>query len=110
MDIKTNISRQDFWLRALFMIIYGVILYFVLTIAALVIILQCLVSLITAEHNSNLIRLSEILIEYITDILNYLFFLKSDKPFPFGDSVTDMEKHKASSISKDSEESNDQQP
>lgn len=87
MDIKQNISRVDTWLRALFIIVYTIILYFVLTVAALVVVLHFLIVLITAEKNPNLIRLGEILTEYVRDILNYVFFLKSDKPFPFGDSV-----------------------
>lgn len=96
MDIKNNIKRSGIWLYALFSIIYIVILYFVLTITALVVVLQFFIVLITAERNPNLVRFGEILTEYIHDILNYILFLKKDKPFPFGDSVSENDTTSAS--------------
>ena len=83
--IKENIKAQDTWLRLLFIIIYGAILWLASIVLAFVVVFQFLSVLFTRETQKNLLDFGASLAEYVRQIVAYLTFNSEDKPFPFGD-------------------------
>ncbi|MBW3567697.1 MAG: DUF4389 domain-containing protein [Proteobacteria bacterium] len=83
--IKENIKQQDTWLRLLFIIIYGAILWLASIVLAFVVVFQFLSVLFTRETQKNLLDFGASLAEYVRQIVAYLTFNSEDKPFPFGD-------------------------
>ncbi len=84
-EIKENIKAQDTWLRLLFIIIYGMILWLSAVVLAFVVIFQFLSVLFTRETQKNLLEFGGSLAEYVRQIVAYLTFNTEYKPFPFGD-------------------------
>lgn len=83
--IKENIKSQDTWLRLLFMVIYGAILWITTVVLGFVVVFQFLTVLFTRETQKNLLEFGASLAEYLRQIVAYLTFNSEDKPFPFGD-------------------------
>ena len=83
MDIKENAKNVDVWTRGLFIIIYGVIFYFLFFLIWLVVIFQFLMKLITTELNEQLLDFSDSLTKYVGQILFYITFKSEERPFPF---------------------------
>jgi len=83
MDIKENAKNVDVWTRGLFILIYGVIFYFLFALIWLVVIFQFLMKLITTELNGHLLEFSDSLTKYVSQILLYITFKSEERPFPF---------------------------
>ncbi|GJM17312.1 MAG: hypothetical protein DHS20C13_26390 [Thermodesulfobacteriota bacterium] len=83
MDIKENAKNVDVWTRGLFILIYGVIFYFLFFLIWLVVIFQFLMKLITTELNGQLLDFSDSLTKYVSQILLYITFKSEERPFPF---------------------------
>lgn len=83
MDIKENAKNADVWTRGLFILIYGVIFYFLFFLIWLVVIFQFLMKLITTELNDQLLDFSNSLTKYVSQILLYITFKSEERPFPF---------------------------
>lgn len=85
-DLVENLKEPSVWIRILFMLAFGVVLYFVLAPVIFVIMLaQALFVLLTGDSNENLRKFSASLSEYINQTLNFLTYNSDDKPFPFAD-------------------------
>ena len=84
-ELKENIKAQDTWLRLLFIIIYGAILWLSAIVLAFVVVFQFLSVLFTRETQKNLLEFGGALAEYVRQIVAYLTFNSEYKPFPFGD-------------------------
>lgn len=83
MDIKENAKNVDVWTRGLFILIYGVIFYFLFALIWLVVIFQFIMKLITTELNEQLLDFSDSLNKYVSQILLYITFKSEERPFPF---------------------------
>jgi uncharacterized protein DUF4389 len=83
MDIKENAKNVDVWIRGLFILVFGVILYFIFTLIWLVVIFQFFMKLITTELNEQLLDFSDALNQYVSQILLYITFKAEERPFPF---------------------------
>lgn len=83
MDIKKNAKDVDVWTRGLFILIYGVIFYFVFSLIWLMVVFQFLTKLITTELNDQLLHFSDSLTRYVSQILLYITFKSEERPFPF---------------------------
>jgi len=83
MDIKNNAKNTDTWLRGLFILIFGVIFYFLYGLIWLLVIFQFVTKVITGELNSNLEQFSTRMTSYAMQILNYITFQSEERPFPF---------------------------
>lgn len=83
MSIKENAQNVDTWTRGLFILVYGVIFYFVFWLVGLVVVFQFLVKLMTTELNQRLLDFSAALTRYIAQILLYITFRSEQRPFPF---------------------------
>lgn len=91
MDIKENAKNVDVWTRGLFILIYGVIFYFLFFLIWLVVIFQFLMKLITTELNDQLLDFSDSLTKYVSQILLYITFKSEERPFPFSPWPTDAD-------------------
>lgn len=83
MDIKENAKNVDVWTRGLFILVFGVIFYFLIALIWLVVIFQFIMKLITTELNEQLLDFSDSLNKYVSQILLYITFKSEERPFPF---------------------------
>jgi hypothetical protein len=82
-NVKENVKNVDVWIRGLFIIIFGVILYFLFGIIWLLVIFQFLTKVFTGDLNEQLSKFSMSLTRYAFQILNYITFQSEQRPFPF---------------------------
>ena len=82
-NVKENVKNIDVWIRGLFIIIFGVILYFLFGIIWLLVIFQFLTKVFTGDLNEHLSNFSKSLTRYAFQILNYITFQSEQRPFPF---------------------------
>ena len=83
MTIKENVKNPDVWLHGLFILIFGVILYFAIILVWLLVVFQFASKLLTGKLNPQLADFSSGLLRYISLMLGYITFQSDEKPFPF---------------------------
>lgn len=83
MDIKENAKDVDTWIRGLFIVIFGIIFYFLYIIIGLLVIFQFFHKLLAGELNNNVYGFSASMTRYVEQILQYITFHSEDRPFPF---------------------------
>jgi len=83
MSVKDNASNIDTWLRGLFILIFGVIFYFLYGIIWLLVVFQFITKVLTGNLNDNLSNFSESLTRFAFQILLYITFQSEERPFPF---------------------------
>ncbi len=83
MTIKDNVKNQAVWLRGLFILIFGVILYFAFILVWLLVVFQFVSKVVTGNLNRQLADFSSGLLRYISQILGYITFQSDERPFPF---------------------------
>ncbi len=76
-------SGQSLWIRALFMLGFGLIAYVALWILFFLGLLQLVVYLINRAPNDDLRLICRELIGYLAVVLGYMTFVRDEKPFPF---------------------------
>ena len=80
---KEEILKGSKWIRFLFMILYGFVINFVVTICIGLAVVQFLFYLFTSKPNSSIANFNSHLLEFFHDCLAFLLFQTEDKPFPF---------------------------
>jgi hypothetical protein len=80
---KEEILKGSKWIRFLFMIFYGFVINFVITICIGLAIVQFLFYLFTSKPNASIANFNSHLLEFFHDSLAFLLFQTEDKPFPF---------------------------
>ncbi len=83
MDIKDNAKNTDTWLRGFFILVFGVIFYFLYILIWLLVIFQFVTKVLTGELNSYLKQFSTKMTSYAMQILNYITYQSEERPFPF---------------------------
>jgi hypothetical protein len=83
MDIKDHAKNTDTWLRGFFILVFGVIFYFLYILIWLLVIFQFVTKVITGELNSYLEDFSTKMTSYAMQILNYITYQSEERPFPF---------------------------
>jgi biotin transporter BioY len=83
MDVRQNVRNVDTWMRGLFIIIFGVIFYFLIGIVWLLVVFQFITKVITGGLNEQLEKFSIGLTQYVLQVLNYLTYQTEVRPFPF---------------------------
>ncbi len=83
MDIKDSAKNTDTWLRGLFILVFGVIFYFLYGLIWLLVIFQFITKVLTGELNNNLSQFSTKMTSYAMQILNYITYQSEERPFPF---------------------------
>lgn len=82
--LKENATSASVWMRGLYIIVFGVILYFVFGLVWLLVIFQFLTKLFTGGVNQQLLRFAAPLSRYVSQTLNFITFQSDERPFPFG--------------------------
>ncbi len=83
MDIKENVKNTDVWLRGLFIVLFGAILYFAFILVWLLVVFQFFSKLLTGNVNLQLAGFSTGLVRYVSQVLGYITFQSDERPFPF---------------------------
>ncbi len=83
MSMKENAKNVDTWIRGLFIVVFGVIFYFLYIIIGLMVIFQFVTKVLTGSLNRNLLNFSHGMTRYVEQILLYINFLSETRPFPF---------------------------
>ena len=83
MGVKENATSAAVWMRGLYIIVFGVILYFVFGLVWLLVIFQFFTKLLTGELNQPLRRFAAPLSRYVSQVLSYITFQSDERPFPF---------------------------
>lgn len=89
---KEEILKTSKWIRFLFMLLYGFVINFVVTICIGLAVVQFLFYLFTSKPNASIANFNSHLLEFFHDSLAFLLFQTEEKPFPFkGDETSDNE-------------------
>ena len=83
MSVKEHAKNVDTWVRGLFILIFGIIFYFLYGIIWLLVVFQFITKVVTGELNKNLENFSGSLTEYAMQILMYITYQSEHRPFPF---------------------------
>ena len=87
---KEEILKTSKWIRFLFMLLYGFVINFVVTICIGLAVVQFLFYLFTSKPNASIANFNSHLLEFFHDSLAFLLFQTEEKPFPFkGDDSND---------------------
>ena len=86
---KEEILKGSKWIRFLFMILYGFVINFVITICIGLAIVQFLFYLFTSKPNTSIANFNSHLLEFFHDSLAFLLFQTEDKRFPFKENEVD---------------------
>ena len=81
--IIDRIKNSNSWLRILLMFGYLVVLYVIALLAVVIMVAQTLFVFASGSPNSNLVIVRDALAEYISQIIDFLFYKSNTKPFPF---------------------------
>ncbi|MBI2603678.1 MAG: DUF4389 domain-containing protein [Deltaproteobacteria bacterium] len=84
-NVMQEVRKSEKWLRALYMILFIVIVELTKTLLFAIVVLQFILVLFTNRQNSNLLKFSKALSRYVYEIYLYLTYNAETKPFPFGD-------------------------
>lgn len=84
-DYKQNIKDHSTWMRGLYIVLFTVIYSVTEIVIALIVTFQFLSVLLTRQTNDKLLSLSMSLSTYIFQILKYVTFNSSERPYPFSD-------------------------
>ena len=82
---KENLLKQGKWLRLLWMIAFSFIYYLSMTVLWIIVLIQFLFVLLTDKRSSNVTKVSQVFRDYMVQILDYINYHSSEKPFPFSD-------------------------
>ena len=83
MTVKENVKNPDVWLRGLFILVFGVILYVAVILVGLVVVFQFVTKLLTGGLNRQVADFNGGLLRYISLMLGYITFQSDERPFPF---------------------------
>ena len=84
-ELLEQVQNKDKWLRALYMVLFLLVICLMRTLLLAIILLQFILSLILNKPNENLVRFSKSLSFYIYQIYLFLTYNSEEKPYPFGD-------------------------
>jgi len=81
--VQENVKNVDTWLRGLFIVIFGVIFYVLVTIIWVLVIFQFITAVVTGAPNQNLKDFSDSLTQYAYQVLRYMTFGSEERHWPF---------------------------
>lgn len=84
-EIKTNLLDPNQWIRMLFMAGFAVAAWLVLIGLIVLVLVQTLIVLVSGETNRNLRKVGYLFGCYLQEVIQYLCYNSSVKPFPFSD-------------------------
>jgi len=84
-EFKQHIKDQNTWMRGLYILMFGLIYSVTEIVIFLIVLLQFVFVLLTSQPNDKLLVLGMNLCTYVFQILTYLTFNSSERPYPFSD-------------------------
>ena len=81
--VQENVKNVDTWLRGLFIVIFGVIFYVLVTVIWLLVVFQFVTAVVSGAPNQNLKSFSDSLTQYAYQVLRYMTFQSEERPWPF---------------------------
>lgn len=81
--VQDNVKNVDTWLRGLFIVVFGIIFYVLVTVIWLLVIFQFVTAVVTGGPNANLKDFSDALTQYAYQVLRYMTFRTEERPWPF---------------------------
>jgi hypothetical protein len=82
-ELKENVVQSSKWIRILFVIAFYFVYYLAALLLGLFAVLQFLFHLFTNEPNKNLTKVGVGFRNYMVQIINYVTYQTTEKPFPF---------------------------
>ncbi len=78
-------SQDSIWIRALFMILFGLLYSLAGTVLFVIAIFQFAITLLSGSPNPRLLAFGRSLAVYIQQLVQFQTFNTEEKPFPFAD-------------------------
>ncbi len=98
MNIKANATNPVIWMHGFFILVFGVIAYFLCWVVLLIVVIQFVTKLITGELNKRLKLFSEHLTIYLMQIVCYITLQSETRPFPFSSFPSDKTGNNLSAV------------
>ena len=83
--MSQEVESKTAWMRVLFVALFWVVFYITQLVVLAVVVAQAAFTLISGEPNAQLLKLGDLLTQYVRDILRYVTFNSDQRPFPFSD-------------------------
>jgi len=84
-EIRKNVTVEKTWVRAIFMVLFGLFYSLAEIVLFVVIVFQFLTVLFTGEKNEKLLKFGNELSIYVFQIFQYLTYNSDEKAFPLSD-------------------------
>ncbi len=82
--MEENLKSKPTWMRALFFLLYYILLSLASMVGTVVVVLGFLWVLFTGEVNASLRQVGQGIAAYMYEVIRYLTYNTDDRPFPFG--------------------------
>lgn len=84
-DVRNNLANTDNWIKALLILVYGLIFYVAIWVLGLIILINLVVLLVTGRRNENLADFGKQTADYLSQIMAFCTLNSEVHPFPFGE-------------------------
>ena len=84
-ELKVNVFKQGKWLRILWIALFLFIYTYASLVLYLIAVLQFLFNLVTDSPNKSLSELAALFREWMVQIINFVTYQETDKPYPFSE-------------------------
>ncbi len=84
-EIKQRLTSRDIWVRALYMVLFGIAYSIAELVIVLLVIAQFLIIMFMGHANENLLKLGTNLSTYVYQVFQFQTFNTETRPFPFAD-------------------------
>ena len=84
-ELKVNVFKQGKWLRILWIALFLFIYTYASLVLYVIAVLQFLFNLVTDSPNKSLSELAALFREWMVQIINFVTYQKTEKPYPFSE-------------------------
>ena len=84
-ELKVNVFKQGKWLRILWIALFLFIYTYASLVLYVIALLQFLFNLVTDSPNKSLSELAALFREWMVQIINFVTYQETDKPYPFSE-------------------------
>jgi len=84
-ELKVNVFKQGKWLRILWIALFLFIYTYASLVLYVIAVLQFLFNLVTDSPNKSLSELAALFREWMVQIINFVTYQETEKPYPFSE-------------------------
>ena len=84
-ELKVNVFKQGKWLRILWIALFLFIYTYASLVLYVIAVLQFLFNLFTDNPNKSLSELAALFRDWMVQIINFVTYQETDKPYPFSE-------------------------